>query len=132
MGQSDPTKAQQITRAVIDFERRSTGRLPRSIAVVLSEDTLVVTLHGTFSRAEAALAKSPEGASRLREFHQQLFSVASQSLRQEIRGITGVEVREATAEVETSTGTVVQVFSLAQVVPADTWIERDPRGVEGH
>ncbi len=44
--------------------------------------------------------------------------------------ITGVDVREATVELETTTGTVVkvlttgtvvQVFLLAHGVPADTW-----------
>ncbi len=34
-------------------------------------------------------------------------------------------MREATAEVETSTGTVVQVFLLAHAVPADTWSGSD-------
>jgi hypothetical protein len=35
--------------------------------------------------------------------------------------ITGVEVREAVAEVEPTTGTVVQVFLLAGSVPAESW-----------
>jgi len=51
-------------------------------------------------------------------------------LRQEIKRITGVEVREAKAEIETTTGTVVQVFTtgtvvqvflLASGIPAVTW-----------
>jgi hypothetical protein len=50
--------------------------------------------------------------------------------QQEIKRITGVEVREAKAEVETitgavmqifATGTVVQVFQLAKSVAAETW-----------
>ena len=65
----------------------------------------------------------------MQEFHRQLFANAAYELRQEIKRITGVEVREATAEVETRTGTVVQVFTtgtmvqvlLAQGVPADSW-----------
>jgi hypothetical protein len=44
--------------------------------------------------------------------------------------ITGTDVREASAEVETSMGTVVQVFSLAQAVPADTWSGSDPGPAE--
>jgi hypothetical protein len=51
-------------------------------------------------------------------------------LRQEIKRITGVEVREATAEVEPTSGTVVQAFKtgtmvqmflLARGVPAGSW-----------
>ena len=60
----------------------------------------------------------------------QLFATSANELRQEIKRIIGVEVREATAEVGTTTGTVmqvfmtgtmVQVFLLAQGVPADSW-----------
>ena len=80
--------------------------------------------------AEKALAKTQEGASQLQEYHRQLFLTSSESLRQEIKRITGVDVREAAAEVETATGSVVQVFTtgttvqvflLADGVPADSW-----------
>jgi uncharacterized protein YbcI len=127
--------AQQIARAVIDFEQQTTGRVPKSLTVVLSGDTLVITLHGALSPAEKALAMSPEGIAQVQEFHRQLFASASDSLRQEIKRITGVEVREAAAEVETATGTVVkvftsgtvvQVFLLARGVPADNWSGNSP------
>ncbi|MHC4698846.1 MAG: Na-translocating system protein MpsC family protein [Planctomycetota bacterium] len=126
MDKTDSTKAQQIAQAARAFEQQTTGQLPSSVTVVLSEDTLLITLHGTMSPAETAMAKSREGAAQLREFHRQLFTTASGPLRQEIRRITGVEVREATAEVEPSTGTVVQLFSLAHALPTDTWSGRDP------
>jgi uncharacterized protein YbcI len=98
--------------------------------VVLSEQTLVITLHGALSPAEKALAKSPGGAAQVQEFHKQLFHNSADSLRQEIKRIVGVDVREATAEVEPTTGTVVQVFTtgttvqvflLAHDVPASSW-----------
>lgn len=98
--------------------------------MVLSEDTLVVTLHGALSPAEKALARTPDGAAQVQEFHRQLFTTTSESLRQEIQRITGVSVREATAEIETTTGTVVhvftsgtmvQVFLLTHSLPAETW-----------
>src|SRR5204863_1778392 len=89
---------------------------PRSVTVVLSGDTLVITLHGALTPAEKALARSPAGAAQVQEFHRQLFHNSSDTLRQEIKRITGVEVREATAEVETATGTVVQVFTSGTVV----------------
>jgi len=82
------------------------------------------------SPAEKALAQSPEGAVQVQDFHRQLFTDSADELRREIKRITGVEVREATAEVETTTGTVVQVFTtgtmvqvflLAQGVPAGSW-----------
>ena len=126
MDESELSRAQQVAQAARVFEQQTTGRLPRSVAVVLNEDTLVITLHGVLSPGELALAKSPDGGAQLRELHRQLFTTTSETLRREIKRITGVEVREATAEVETTTGTVVQVYSLAQPVPADTWSGTDP------
>jgi uncharacterized protein YbcI len=122
--------AQQIAQAASAFQQQQTGHPPKSVAVVLSGDTLLITLHGALSPAEKALAQSPESAVQLQEYHRQLFTNSADRLRQEIKRITGVEVREATVEVETATGTMmqvfttgtmVQVFMLAQGVPADSW-----------
>jgi uncharacterized protein YbcI len=130
MGELKTTMAQQVARAASAFQEQRTGHVPRAVTVVLSQDTLVVTLLDALSPAEKALAKDPAGAAQIQEFHRQLFSNSSESLRHEIKRITGVEVREATAEVETTTGTVVhafttgtmvQVFLLAQCVPAGSW-----------
>ena len=66
----------------------------------------------------------------MKEWYRQLFASACSSLQEEIKRITGVEVREAAAEVEAESGTVVQVFTsgttvqvflLARSVPAGTW-----------
>jgi len=126
----DPSVAQQIAQAAIAFQKQRTGTEPKSVAVVLSGDTLLITLHGALSPAEQALAQNPAGAAQVQDFHKQLFDNSADALRQEIKRITGVEVREATTEVETTTGTVVQVFTtgtmvqvflLARGVPAGSW-----------
>ena len=67
----------------------------------------MITLHGALSPAELALTKSPAGAAEFQEFQRQLFLNSAALLRQEIKRITGVEVREATAEVEPTSGSVV-------------------------
>ena len=130
MEKLDSAVAQEIAHAASAFEQQRTGHAPKSVTVVLSEQTLVITLHGALSPAEKALAKSPGGAARVQEFHKQLFHNSADSLRQEIKRIAGVEVREATAEVEPTSGTVVQVFTtgttvqvflLAHEVPASSW-----------
>ena len=122
--------AKQIAQAALAFEKQRTGHAPESVTVVLSESTLVITLHGALSPAERALAINPAGAAQVQDFHRRLFANAAHDLRQEIKRITGVEVREATAEVEPATGTVVavftsgttvQVFRLASDVAADSW-----------
>ncbi|MGD0464673.1 MAG: DUF2294 domain-containing protein [Tepidisphaeraceae bacterium] len=108
--------AQQIADAATFFQKKRTGHVPKAVSVVLSGDTLVVTLHGALSPAEQAMARSPEGAAKVQEFHRQLFHSASDTLREEIKRITGVDVREATAEVEPTTGAVVQVFTTGTMV----------------
>jgi uncharacterized protein YbcI len=114
---AEPTMAEQIARAAIAFEQRRTGdHIPKSVTVVLSEGTLVITLHEALSPAERDLAKTPEGAARMQEFHRQLFASSSAALRQEIKRITGMDVREATAEVEPASGAVVQAFTTGTVV----------------
>src|SRR3989441_389452 len=132
---SKSTMAHQIAQAATAFERRRTGHVPKSVTVVLSDHTLVITLHGALSPAETALASNPAGAAQVQEFHRQLFANSAESLRQEIKRITGVEVREATAEVEPATGTVVQaftsgtvvqVFLLAGNVAGESWSESVP------
>jgi uncharacterized protein YbcI len=136
MSNSKSSMAQQIAQAAIAFEQRRTGNyVPKSVTVVLSEGTLVITLHEALSPAERALAQSPAGAAQMQEFHRQLFANSSASLRREIERITGMEVREATAEIEPAsgavvqaftTGTVVQVFLLDGSVPAETWTGTAP------
>lgn len=130
MNKLNPTMAQQIAEAAIAFEQQRTGHVPKSVTVVLNDDTLVITLHAALSPAEQALARDPDGAAQVQELHRRLFNSSAGTLREEIRRITGVEVREATAEVETTsgtvvqvftTGTVVQVFLLAGSVPTDIW-----------
>jgi uncharacterized protein YbcI len=131
MMNSKPNMAHQIALAAIDFEKRRTGNyVPKSVTVVLSEGTLVITLHEALSPAERALAKNQAGAAQMQEFHRQLFANSSDSLRQEIKRITGMEVREAAAEIELesgavvqacTTGTVVQVFLLPGSTATATW-----------
>jgi uncharacterized protein YbcI len=130
--------AQRIAQAAIAFEQRRTGNhVPKSVTVVLSRGTLVITLHDALSPAEKALAQSPVGAAQIQEFHRQLFAGSSEWLRQEIRRITGMDVREAIAEVEPATGAVVHAFTTGNVVqvfqlvgrgPTEAWSGYGPEG----
>lgn len=134
MNDAQSTMARQIAEAAVAFERRRTGsHAPKSVTVVLCEGTLVITLHEALSPAERVLVQTAAGAAQIQEYHRQLFANSSDSLRQEITRITGMEVREATAEVEPisgavvhafTTGNVVQVFQLGGSVATETWYER--------
>jgi uncharacterized protein YbcI len=130
MEKLDSTVAHQIAQTAIVFEQQRTGHRPKSVTVVVSEDTLVIALDGTLSPAEKALAQSPAGAAQVQEFHRQLFHSSAEEMRQAIKRITGAAVREATAELEPATGSVMQVFTtgravqvslLTHGVPASSW-----------
>ncbi len=130
MDTPERTMAQRVAQAAMAFEKRRTGHSPQAVTVVMGGDTLVVTLHGALSPAERALATSAAGAAEFQKFHRELFDTAATAFRQEIKEITGVDVSESKAEVETTTGTVVQVFTTGTVVqvyllsngvPTDAW-----------
>lgn len=135
MDKSTFTMAEQVAQAASDFQIQRTGHAPRAVTVVLSEDTLVVTLHEALSPAEVALARTPDGAAQVQDYHRQLFESSASALREEIKRITGVAVREAAVEVETTTGavvhaftsgTMVQVFRLAGGITAEAWSGSGP------
>ena len=137
MNESKSTMAQQNAQAAIAFEQRRTGNhVPKSVTVVLSEGTPGDhAARGLVAGREGLSQKIPAGAAQMQEFHRQLFANSSDSLRQEIKRITGMEVREATAEVEPvagavvqafTTGNVVQVFLLVGSIPTETWSGNGP------
>ena len=104
------TMAEQIAFAASHFEQKCTGHGREWVTVFLNEDTMAITLHAALTAAERALAQCPAGAAQVLEFHRQLFTDASTTLWRTIKRISGMDVRSSTARIETTTGTVVQVF----------------------
>jgi uncharacterized protein YbcI len=124
------TMATRVADAITLFQTQRTGHAPKAVTVVLSNETLVVTLHEALSPAEIVLSQTAEGAAQVQHYHRKLFESSAPSLREEIRRITGIAVCEAAVEVETTTGAVVhaftsgvmvQVFRLAGGIPAEVW-----------
>ena len=116
MERSPQTVAQKIAEVASALQQRRTGHAPTAVTVVLGDDTLVVTMRDALTPAEKTLARSPAGAAQVQEFHRQLFANSSESLRLEIKRITGRDVREAAAEIETATGAVVHAFTSGAMV----------------
>jgi uncharacterized protein YbcI len=116
MSDVDSLIAQQLAELASRLQEQRTGHAPRAVTVVLSEDTLVVTMHEALTLAEKLLARTTHGAAQVEDFHRQLFADSTAELRQEILRITGRRVREAAAEVEIATGTVVHAFTTGAIV----------------
>jgi len=112
----DPAVAERLAQAASTLQHQRTGHAPRAVTVVLSDDTLVVTLHDALAPAEKALAATRDGATQVQEFHRQLFASSSVEMREAIKRIIGRDVREAVAEVQTATGAVVHAFSTGTMV----------------
>ncbi len=130
MSVSPGTMAQRVADAVTKFQTERTGHAPKTVTVVLNDDTLVVTLHEALSPAEIILSKTPDGANFVQDLHRRLFDSSVGLLREEINRITGVIIREAAVEVETASGavehafpsgTMVQVFRLANSITPEAW-----------
>jgi uncharacterized protein YbcI len=116
MNDAPTTIAEQLAAVASSLQHQRSGHLPRSVTVVLSEDTLVVTLHGALSPVEKDLARTPAGASQVQDYHRQLFANSDDDMRQEIKRITGRQVREASAEIEVATGAVIHAFTTGAMV----------------
>ena len=130
MAKDEVNKAYDVAQAAKSFEQQRTGHAPKSVTVVMSDDVLVIRLHGVLSEAEKVLAQSQEGVEQVQEFHRRLFAIAAGSLRNDIEGIMGVKVQQANANIEPgsamvveafSSGTVVQVFLLSGRVETCVW-----------
>jgi uncharacterized protein YbcI len=130
MEKLDPTMAQEIAQAISVYQEQRTGHLPNAVTLVLSDDTLVVTLPEALSPAEKASSRTPDGAAEVQESHRQLFFDSVDLFREEIQRIAEDAVGEGAAEAETATGavvysfttgTMVQVSRLASQIPLDTW-----------
>ena len=130
MPESHEPMARRIASVARELEQKRTGLTPEAVTVVQGDGTLVITLHGALSPAEKALARSAGGAAEVQEYYRQLFATNAHTLRNEIKRITGVAVREAQAEIETgkgavttafASGTVVHVLLLASSIPPERW-----------
>lgn len=116
MNDTEKTMVEEIAQLAIACQAERTGHTPTSAAVVLSDDTLVITLYEALTPAERAISQNSAGAAQVQEFHRQLFLNSTAKLRTEIKRITGREVCEAAAEIEATTGTVVHAFTTGNVV----------------
>ncbi|MCO6044371.1 DUF2294 domain-containing protein [Aeoliella sp. ICT_H6.2] len=107
---------QELAQMASSSQRQRTGLAPKAVTVSFCEDTLTLTLHEALTPAEQVLVRTPQGAAQVQEFHRQLFSSDSESMRKAIKRITGREVRETTAEIETTMGAVVHAFTTGAMV----------------
>jgi uncharacterized protein YbcI len=116
MCQPTRTMAEEVAESLSRFQRERTGHTPRAVTVVLTDDTLVVTLHGALTPAEVELSRTEEGAAQVQDYHRRLFNISQPALLEELARITGVRVKEAAVELEPASGAVIHAFTSGAVV----------------
>ena len=116
MKESNSSLTQQVARVAGTLQQKRTGVAPAAVSAILSGNTLVVTLDDALTPGEKALLRTPQGAAQVQEFHRRLFASSSTSIRERIKAITGRDVREATAEIETETGAIAHAFNSGAMV----------------
>jgi uncharacterized protein YbcI len=130
MNEPNSEIAQQLAHLASRFQEQRTGHAPKAVNVVLSDDTLIITLLEALTPAERALAQSPTSAAQMQEFHRRLFADSTDEMRQEIKRITGRQVREAFAEVGTATGAVAHAFTTGTMVQVFLLDKDAGRGID--
>lgn len=106
---------EEITQAVIRFEKEYMGRGPLEARTYLVEDLVVVRLKNVLTPAEHKLAAGPDperGRDLIKQLRQQLIESGSHLLLAVVKDVTGVEVRSMHTDISTRTGERVIVFSL--------------------
>jgi uncharacterized protein YbcI len=119
------TIGERIARAAHAFELRRTKHARKWVAVFMNEETIVIALHGSLTGAEKPHAQSAAGAAEVQEFHRRLFADFYALLLRKIESMTGMDVRHTSAEIDLTTGRVVQLFTT------DTVGEDLPRAPSG-
>lgn len=116
MDATQQTTAERVADVVKTFQIQQTGHAPKAVTVVLSNDTMVATLHEALSPAEIELSKTPEGAEKVQLYYRQLFQNSLPELMAEIQRCTGVVVREAVVQIDPLSGAVVHAFTSGTMV----------------
>ena len=101
---------QEVVRAAVAFACQRTGQVPGFVDVAESEDGFVITMYDWGTVGEHPSTPSAAATLELRERYLYEFSGSSNWLRQEIRRITGSQVRAIiTADVVTAGVITVQM-----------------------
>lgn len=101
-----------IRNAVIKFEQEFMGRGPMEVKAFILRDMFLGRLKGVLTPAERQLANNAEGVDMVKRMWQNLISQGRERLCGQISVITGVEVTDLLADIETHSGERMTIFTL--------------------
>jgi uncharacterized protein YbcI len=106
---------EQVTQAVLRFEKEYMGRGSIEARTYLIDDLVVVRLKNVLTPAELSLTASGDrGRDLIKQMRQQLIETGAAALSAAVAAIVGVEVRSLHTDLSTRTGERVLVFTLAK------------------
>ena len=105
---------QEVSQAVIRFEKEWMGRGPLETRTYLIDDLAVVRLRGVLTPAEHKLAESDRDAGRdlIKRVRHQLIEHGRGMLDAAVAQSLGVKVRSLHTDISTRTGERIIVFTL--------------------
>lgn len=105
-------KEDEITKAMVQWERDYKGRGPKEAKADILRNMVIVTLRGVLSQAERVLAREKEGRALIKKLRQQLVEQGRAELEEIINGITSAKVVSLHTDISTKTGERVFVFVM--------------------
>lgn len=105
---------EEVSQAVVRFEKEYMGRGPLEARTHLIDDLVVVRLKGVLTPAELTLTGSGDrGRDLIKQVRQQLIETGAAALSAAVARIVGAEVVSMHTDLSTRTGERVIVFTLA-------------------
>jgi uncharacterized protein YbcI len=100
----------ELTKAMIRFEKDYFGRGPVEARTYIIQDMILVRLRGILTPAEQQLAESREGMLMIKDIRRQLFETARPHLVEMVHQITGGRMISLHTDMSTSTGERIVVL----------------------
>lgn len=114
MIQSKGQMEDEITKAIINWEREYLGRGPTEAKTDILRNMIIVTLKGVLSQAEYHLSRNREGMILIKKFRQQLIEQGRPELEEIIMRTTQRKVVSLHTDISTKTGERIFLFRLDQ------------------
>ena len=111
-----PTKGQmedEISKALISFEKEHMGRGPVEAKTYIIQDVVMIRLRGVLTPAERQLAKDEAGVQLIKQIRAKLLENSTEILKVLMSDITGCEVVSFHTDISTKTGERFIIVTVA-------------------
>ncbi len=102
----------EITKALIQWEKEYKGRGPTEARTDILRNMVIVTLRGVLSLAEQHLSRKEDGMALVKELRRQLVEQGRPELEEIVNRITAARVVSLHTDVSTKTGERVFIFVM--------------------